>query len=317
MRGRFGGSDRCPRAATALTVAFVLSALACGAAPPPGDEAGAPPPADALERFVSAETAWALMGREATVLDARKEAAYRRGHLRGARLAWWESFSDASDSSLRGRLHPDPAELGRRLGAAGVRPDRPVLVYGDPATGWGEEGRIAWMLEAVGHPQVHLLDGGIAAWEAAGGTLTTEVPAPATGTYPVRPDPRTTATTEQLRSWMAEEGTVLLDTRSPEEFAGSAWYGVTRGGHLPGARSLPWQQLLDASGRLLPRERLRELVRTAAGAGPKTRIVAYCTGGIRSGFTCWALEHAGFADVRNYAGSCWEWSSRPELPLER
>lgn len=275
----------------------------------------APLGAEPLPRFVDARGAWILMSRQAALLDARTPTAYGKGHLSGARRVDWESFSDPSGPLAKGRLHPDEGVLGRLAGAAGVTNGRPVLVYGDPLAGWGEEGRLAWMLELLGHPDVHVLDGGVAAWTAAGGTLTREVPAAATGTFEVRPIPATSATAEDVKRAIGAPGTLLLDTRTDEEYRGATWYGVPRGGHVPGARSFPWKQLLDGSGKLLPAARIRELA--GAGGQAPTTIIAYCTGGVRSGFVYWALAHAGVTGVRNYPGSWWEWSGRSDLPVER
>ncbi|MBI4866002.1 MAG: sulfurtransferase [Candidatus Wallbacteria bacterium] len=284
----------------ALVATLVLAGSAPCAAPP------------VLGRFVDAAGAWSLLGQQAAVLDARTAAAYRKGHIAGARLVAWDAFSDTSAPLAKGLLSSDRELLGRLLGALGVRGDRPVLVYGDPLAGWGEEGRIAWMLEHLGHRDVHVLDGGVNAWTAAGGTLTRDVPPPATGKFEILPVPAVSAAVAEVQRVSASGGAILLDTRTPDEYRGATWYGAPRGGHIPRAQLFPWQQLLDPAGKLLPVERIRTLVAPAGSP-----VIAYCTGGVRSGFVYWALAHAGVASVKNYPGSWWEWSGRRDLPVEK
>ncbi|MBI3890360.1 MAG: hypothetical protein HY303_02395, partial [Candidatus Wallbacteria bacterium] len=173
--------------------------------------------AQSLPRFVDTQGVWTLLARRAAVLDARTPAAYRKGHLAGARNVAWDSFSDPSGPLAKGKLNPDTAVLGRLLGALGVHRDRPVVVYGDPLGGWGEEGRIAWMLEYLGHADVHVLDGGVNAWTAAGGTLSQDVPHADTGTFDAHPNPGNSVVVEDVQKAMAVPGAVILDTRTSEE----------------------------------------------------------------------------------------------------
>ncbi len=288
-----------------ILVTLLLSVLSA-----PGLEAASP------GRFVTAQEAWQLMADGAALLDTRPASDYLSGHLAGARNVAWDTFSDRSGRLLKGRLDPDDNRLGDLLGRVGVEKDRPVLVYGNPLGGWGEEGRVAWMLQTLGHDRVHLLDGGVGAWRSAGGELTREVPPAASGRFPVQRQAAPTASADQVAEWIGAEDVVLLDTRTREEFDGATWYGVPRGGHIPGARFLEWSGLLDDQGRRLSEEKVLKLME-AAGVSRESRIIPYCTGGVRSGFVYWVLKDSGFRDVRNFPGSFWEWSGRRQLPVER
>jgi thiosulfate/3-mercaptopyruvate sulfurtransferase len=131
--------------------------------------------------------------------------------------------------------------------------------------------------------------------------MTTSVPPVRRGDFVVRRTDRWSAGRDTLAG-------VVIDARSPEEYAGATPHGESRGGHVPGARSLPFRELRGPDGRLLPRPAL-EAKLAAIGARPDTPVVAYCTGGIRSAWLVAVLADLGYAHVANYAGSMWEWSA--------
>lgn len=115
-------------------------------------------------------------------------------------------------------------------------------------------------------------------------------------------------TQEDLRTRLATmENLIVIDTREPREFAGATPYGEQRGGHIPGAISLHYKELLDAEGKLLPRSRILALLRDRH-IPSNAVIVSYCTGGVRSGWLTSVLVDLGF-QAQNYAGSMWEWSA--------
>jgi thiosulfate/3-mercaptopyruvate sulfurtransferase len=171
----------------------------------------------------------------------------------------------------------------------------------------GEEGRVAWALALAGHPRVAVLDGGMAAWRAAGRPLAVG-PAgmPSGGPRRLHPRAPVRARLDEVRAHLGDSSTVLLDVRSPAEFAR---------GHLPGARNLEWRRFFDPGGRVLPRARVAALL-TSAGSDGGQRIVAYCTSGVRSAMVWLVLASLGY-DVRSYDGAWDEWSSHAELPVRR
>ncbi len=272
---------------------------------------------------ITATEARSLLSTGATLLDAREQRIPKNPlksySLEGAITVTWQQFSEPQ-APQRGNLLQDQAELGKRLRAVGIDRDRPVIVFGDPSQGWGEEGRIVWMLRSLGHQQVVLVDGGYDALQAVGlspGKATTVASTP--GNFIPAPQEAWQISRDALQEAIASPKTnlVLVDTREPREFAGATPYGESRGGHLPGAVNLHFSQLLDEQGYLLAEEEIRDRL-TALGITPEQTIVAYCTGGIRSGWLAAVLVDLGY-DAKNYAGSMWEWSAgdAADYPLEQ
>lgn len=263
--------------------------------------------------FATATEAKALLDEGAAVLDTRGGGEFRDGHLPGAARIDWKDFRDGWGRT--GRLDDDDAALGKKLGAFGIETSRPVIVCGGTAAGWGEEGRIAWMLAYLGHPRAYILDGGMAAWREAGLPVETGGGrAPPARTFMVH---RNNAIRAELSDAVAasQQGSgILLDARTPEEWNGARPYWEPRGGHIPGARLLPWKDLLDGRGRLRPAGELKQML-AARGVRGDRPVIAYCTGGVRSAFVWAALRSLGFPTVANFDGSFWAWSMKGELPV--
>jgi thiosulfate/3-mercaptopyruvate sulfurtransferase len=249
-----------------------------------------------------------------TILDARGFLDHWRGHVPGAvRITWWWY----RDGWLRtGRLPRDLDGLARQMADLGVDAERPVVVYGRAREGWGEEGRIVWMLRYLGHPDVALLDGGWPAWRAAGGSAARGLGGwPRPGRFVARPRPELRASADDV-AVAAGAGTALLDVRSDAEWNGATPYFEARGGRVPGAVHLPWTALLDAKGRVDRSGRaLAQLGRL--GVTPDRPVIVYCTGGVRSSEALVALAALGFRDVRNYDGSWFEWAADRRRPVAR
>ena len=273
--------------------------------------------------FVSLAQAQALLAQGATVLDARARGFWL-GHLPAAQPVDWRDFIDGWGRT--GRLHPDAAAMAARLAALGVDATRPVLVYGDAQTGYGEEGRIAWLLSYLGHAQVHILDGGIAAWRRAGLAL---LRGPAgrpvrLGTLPMRAQAGLRVEKAQVvaaqQGQAGEPRSLIIDVRSLDEWQGATPYFEARGGHIPGAVHLPWLGLLDGQGTLRDGATLSRDLAAVGLQDPRQeerQIVVYCTGGVRSAFVWAILRDLGYRHVRNYDGSFWEWAADRSLPVEK
>lgn len=270
----------------------------------------------AFERvFVGVDRFEALRNEGAAVLDVRMAPQYLAGHVPGAGHTPWEAFVEGSSN---GRVSDDDAKLTALLRKAGVRKDKPVIIYGNwsASSAWGEEGRLLWMLHYLGHRDVHVLQGGFKAWQGAGhnvSRLTTEVPA---GDFVIRRRSPIRTETDALltRVNAGSENLVLLDTREAVEYAGTVKYGEKRPGHIPGAQHLWWSDLFSTKGSLRSPAELRRLF-AARGITAETEVVAYCTGGIRSGFVYAVLVALGYEKVENYDGSMWEWTARQDTPV--
>ncbi len=263
--------------------------------------------------IVSASEAKQLIEQGATLLDTRKLALTR---LQTSLYVDWRQFSH-QNAVTRGRLLDQEALLTQRLQAIGISQDKPVVVFANPPSGWGEDGRIVWMLRTLGHSHVVMVDGGFNALLDAGvpvqqGRNNALDP----GDFVIKRNPTWEIYRDQLKAQLGKEDVVIIDTREAREFAGKTPYGEQRGGHVPGAINLYFKEFLGQDGKLLPVDTIREKLENA-GITPNTKVIVYCTGGIRSGWLTAVLATLGY-DVKNYAGSMWEWSAGPadSYPLE-
>lgn len=210
---------------------------------------------------------------------------------------------------------PDPVRAHRALYPLGLRDGRPVVVY-DRADGFWAA-RAWWSLRALGVP-ARVLDGGLAAWRAAGGPVTTDpgaAPTSPPGGLTLRADPGLWADLAEVRGIVeGRRPGRLVCALGAEQFDGTAPTRYSRRGHLPGSVNLPARSLTAPDGTLLPPDLLRATVADALpGTGP---LVLYCGGGVAASHLALALVVAGERDVRVYDGSLEEWSARPDLPLD-
>lgn len=299
---------------TALLTSLGLLACAQANAKPP-----APSPLvseQVREVFISQTRAAKLIADGATVIDARPAAAFKRGHLPGARNIEWQAFVSGKKT---GDVSGDDAALQRLLRSNGVSNKRPVILYGawNAPGSWGEEGRLLWTLLYLGHKNVYILDGGWPAWSAANEPETGAAAAIPAGDFAIKRDARYRATTAALSASIAADAAkrpALLDTRERAEYEGKVKYGESRGGHLPGATHLWWADLIGADGAIPGKSALTKRLK-AQGITKDRAVVAYCTGGVRSGFAFAVLYALGY-DAQNYDASMWDWTAQSALPLE-
>lgn len=273
---------------------------------------------------VSAAQATQLISQGATILDVRNIAAWLIGHIPGAVHVTWQQFSQKK-SPNKGKLLENTNVLEQKLRAVGISNAKPVVVVGNPADSYnfGEEGRIVWMLRTLGHSLTVFVDGGHAALVLAGIPIERGLTQPKqrgdfvakrTASWEIQRD----ELKANLAAKAASQNFIALDTRSLAEFAGATPYGEQRGGHIPGAVHFYFKDLLDANGYLLKRDQIIAKL-NQLGIHRDTPVATYCTGGIRSAFFVAVLADLGFTNVKNYAGSMWEWSDAPAstYPLER
>lgn len=242
-------------------------------------------------------------------------AAYLQGHIPGAVYASLED--ELSDHTITGRgRHPLPS--GRNVEASargwGMRKDAPTVVYDD----WNRAGsaRAWWVLTAAGLANVRILDGGLAAWRAAGGSLATGsvTPPPGDVTAPhndLYAGGRPTLTAEQAGATDA----TLLDARAPERFRGDTEPVDPVAGHIPGATNLPASDVLAADATFLADSALIQLF-SDRGIGRDGRVAAYCGSGVSATVTIAALATVGY-EAALFPGSWSEWSSDPARPVAR
>jgi thiosulfate/3-mercaptopyruvate sulfurtransferase len=246
---------------------------------------------------------------------------YSSGHIPGAVEIDWTR--DLNDPLQRDYIHKDQFEaLTSRLG---ITPETTVVFYGDKNNWWATYA--AWVFHLFGHTNVRIMDGGRIKWKLEDRPLTKEVPSfPASNYVAKARDDRDHRAYRHEVLTHVKNGGKLIDVRSPEEFNGTRLHmeaypneGALRGGHIPGARSVPWAKAIDPSdGTFLPAEKLREIYEDVADIHPDEEIVVYCRIGERSSHTWFVLKYLlGFSSVRNYDGSWTEWGNLVGAPIER
>ncbi len=244
--------------------------------------------------------------------------AYAAGHIPGA-VGW--NWTTDLHHPLR-RDYVDQAALRKLLGHAGVGEDTTVVLYGGNNNWFAAYAY--WLLKYRGFDQVKLLDGGRKKWELEERTLTTDVPEvkPGSGGHfgPERPGLR--ALRDEVLA--AVGSATFVDVRSPEEFTGAKLAPDHLpqeqpyvGGHVPGARNIPWSKAANDDGTFRSADELRALYE-GAGVSSNGDIVAYCRIGERSSHTWFVLkELLGYENVKNYDGSWTEYGSLVNVPVER
>jgi len=247
-------------------------------------------------------------------------AAYDEGHIEGA-IAWnWTS--QLQDQVTRDILTREQFEA--LMTQSGITPETHVVLYGDN-NNWFAAYAL-WQLEYYGHKNASLMDGGRVKWLADNRPMTTAVPAiaPSAGYRASEPDESVRATREEvLKVATGAEQRQLVDVRSPAEFSGEviAPPGMTetaqRGGHIPGAKNIPWARAVNADGTFKSPEELRALYGDA-GVRDGEPTIAYCRIGERSSHTWFVLKYLlGYDDVKNYDGSWTEYGSMVRVPIEK
>jgi len=264
---------------------------------------------------ISPEQAQNLIQQGATVLDVRPRPWTIR-RIPGAVTVRWQDFSP-TPSAQRGHLLADDERLTQQIQALGISQETPVVVIGDPIHGWGEEGRIVWMLRTLGHLDAFMVNGGHQAVQALGIPSTRGNASSQPGNFMVQRNPAWSVGKDELKAGLWDGDFLVIDAREAREYDGATPYGETRGGHIPGAIHLYYRELLDEAGYLLPKSQVLALLKTK-GIGTDQPLVVYCTGGVRSAWLTAVLSDFGF-QARNYAGSMWEWSAHPaeQYPLEK
>ena len=243
------------------------------------------------------------------------ERAWREGHLPGAHYLHLDRDLSGPKTGRNGR-HPLPerSDFAQTLGRIGVTPERQVVVL--DAQGGMYAARAWWMLLWMGHAQVAVLDGGLAAWAEAGGSLTTEAPSASEAPpYPMRPALVATLDADALQ---AQLGRVhLIDARAGERFRGEVEPLDTQAGHIPGARNRFFKDNLGADGRFKPIEQLRAEFAALLGPQSAADTVHQCGSGVTACHNLLAMAHAGLPGSLLYAGSWSEWSADAARPVAR
>jgi thiosulfate/3-mercaptopyruvate sulfurtransferase len=245
--------------------------------------------------------------------------SYAQGHIAGA-ISWnWQT--DLADRLRRDILGPSELEL--LLSRSGIGNMATVVLYGD-SKNWFAAWAF-WQLKIYGHRDTRLLNGGKEKWIAEGRPLCKEVPTPAPTSYRSRSlNAEFRALLPQVKIAVKSQGAAIVDVRSSEEFLGApstAAHGraavALKTGHIPGARSIPWELLCEKDGTFKSAEELRSIFE-AKGVTPDKEVITYSGNGSKASQTWFVLKHLlGYPVVKNYDGSWAEWGNLVGVAIEQ
>jgi thiosulfate/3-mercaptopyruvate sulfurtransferase len=245
---------------------------------------------------------------------------YDTGHIPGAVKVDWHL--DLNDPVTRDYV--DGEKFAALMSRHGISRDSTVVFYGDNFNWWAAYA--LWVFTLFEHPDVRLLNGGRMKWTEEGRPMTTDVQSRPPADYPVveRKDPAIRAFRDDVMDHVDAKGR-LVDVRSPGEYSGELLHmadypqeGALRGGHIPGASSVPWKRAANDDGTFKTPDELRAIYADEQGISPDDDVIVYCRIGERSSHTWFVLHHLlGYPTVRNYDGSWTEWGNLVRAPIER
>lgn len=236
---------------------------------------------------------------------------YLTSHIPGAVFIDWVKEITDPDDPRHARL-AKPDRYAAAMSRAGIGPNTHVVAYDD--AGGLFASRMWWSLSYYGHTRVSVLDGGWQKWITEGFPVTAEMPHIAPTAFVPNPNPAIFRSSDQVQQAIGT-GALILDARSPEEFAGQ-YARAVRTGHIPGAHNLPRSTLISAEGMLLPPEELRRMFEAAGAQGDGQEVITYCNAGVSASMALLAYRVAGFEGGAVYDGSWKDWGNDPARPIE-
>lgn len=252
-------------------------------------------------------------------VDYDVENAYKEGHVPNARMVWWKR--DINDPDTRDIINKKQFEdLMSRLG---IQKEDELILYGD-FNNWFAAFAF-WVFKYFGHEKIKIMNGGRKKWESEGRPYTKEEPEITPTKYVASaPNEGIRAYLDDVKRSLRKEEVALVDVRSAKEFKGEItappeypMEHAQRGGHIPGARNIPWLQALNEDGTFKSAEELAKLY-ADNGVSPNKHVICYCRIGERSSHTWFVLKYLlGYPSVKNYDGSWTEWGNMIGNPIEK
>lgn len=242
------------------------------------------------------DASWALDGTD-------MHGLFLQDHILGAQFFDIEAVSDHSTDLPH--MAPSPEQFAEAVGALGIAASDHVVIY--DRQGLFSAARAWWTFKLMGHAFVHVLRGGLPAWKTAGYPLSSKVTTPVATTYTPHPHPEKIISFDELRRHVDMQRDIILDARSKARFEGTAPEprAGLRSGHMPGSRSLPFNELIQ-DGALKPRHEL-EVVFSVYGVAPNHTVITTCGSGVTAAIISMALEEIGHTQALLYDGSWSEW----------
>ena len=253
-------------------------------------------------------------------VDYDPQNAYKQGHIVGTHLVWWKK--DINDPERRDIINKE--QFDALMSRVGATPETELILYGD-FNNWFAAFAF-WVFQYYGHKKIKIMNGGRKKWELEKREYTTEEPSMQSSKYISKPpDEGIRAYLSDVRRAIERAETILVDVRSPKEFAGEITAPpeyptehAQRGGHIPGAKNIPWLQAVkDTDGTFKSAEELKAIYE-GKGVTPDKNIICYCRIGERSSHSWFVLKYLlGYPSVSNYDGSWTEWGNMIGNPIEK
>lgn len=298
-------------AAIVLAMTMAIAMMGCAGKAPAQSTEETSEPAESFqgEYLISPEEAAELVGSEDVIfVDARGSKQAIMGTVDGAIATTWQELCTCQEGAAGdegwGKI-PEAEDLAKRLGDLGLAKDKQIIFIGETLEGWGDDGRLLWEFVAAGYENVKMIDGGYKAAKAAG--IKTQHMASKLDPVEVTIDEIDNTHVMETEELQANyDQYVVVDVRTDEEYNGEVLYGEAKGGHLPGAIHVRYTDLFQENGKLKMPEEIIAMFEEA-GVNKEDKVVAYCTGGIRSAYVQLVLEMCGYENTWNYDQSYWRW----------
>jgi len=244
------------------------------------------------------------------IVDTRTRG-YEESHIPGA---VWLDINDSRDKNNPPTYLPDLEVFVARLEDIGISSDTHIVFYDDRG---GIYGTRPWvLLQLLGHEKASIVNGGWPKWLAESRQTSAELPAVARGEIVVKPNDHWIATADDVAAAIDQSGVRLMDARKPAEFNGTEIGKNPRGGAIPSATNLFWEDSVEGEyQRFKTADELTDLF-SNVGLSPDDDVITYCQGGGQAAHELFVMHLMGFDDLRLYLGSMEDWSRQPERPLE-